>query len=288
MALDSKKCRRRSAGNERAIELQSKLVSENHGQIAPVADLSNSYDVLGRLHVQAGRRKEAEEAFRRSIELMEMALGARWRDNQGFAMALAGRKRNFGTFLATNKRFDEAEPIFRQDKQFWDEVFADAPAVPRNRARAGDATYHLGYFLVERGRPAEGEQLIRASLKFRQPMVEEFPQVPEYYDALVQSEEKLARSLRNRKKHVEAVAVLKGSLAQAELHAKVTGPTDHQKAMLQLAWLLADSYLQLEDYQSAAQLCEPLTHIFEELQECYQAALMTRCVALAANDNCWA
>ncbi len=273
---------------ERAIELQTKLVDAHPGRIGFVASLSNSYDVLGRLHVQKGHRKEAEKAFRHSIELLESSEGVKWRDNRDFAIALAKSKRNLGTFLAQNKRFDEAEPIFRQDKQFWDEILADAPSVPRNRARAGDATQYLGQFLFDQQRPAEAEQFYRSALELRRPMVEEFPQVPEYYAALVQSEEKLARLLRARKQHLKAVAVLKEGVAQAELHARRTKPTDPDKGMHStFAWLLADSYLELEDHKAAAQLCEPLTHIIEtNWQECYQASrLMTRCVVLAAKDE---
>ena len=271
----------------RALEIQEKLGAAHPESTEFVQNLAETYDALGRWFVSSGQSKQGEDALRRSISMLESVVsGAPNLDASH--ISLANRRRNLGVFLARQGRLKESEPLFKEDLQFWEKLAEKSPDVPRFQAHAADAGFHLNRLYADAGHLKDGEALIRRAVERWQRLVDEYPKVPGYHADLAKGQEWQARLLRDNKKHREACSQFEKAIAHLETCNTMKALNSNQRdSLASLNWLLADSQLELGNYQTAADLAEKLPKICpDRWKECYQATrLLTRCVTSCQNDK---
>ena len=130
-------------------------------------DLGEALNNLGNLLSDAGQVAEAEQAFRRSVEIRE----ALWKANpenvaigDGLGMAL----NNLGNLLSDAGQVAEAEQAFRRSVEIFEALWKANPENVAIGDGLGMALNNLGTLLSDAGRVAEAEQAYRRSVEIRE------------------------------------------------------------------------------------------------------------------------
>ncbi len=271
----------------KAVEIQEMLRADQALSPESAQSLAESYDLLARSFDSSGQPQEAEKAFRQAVAVLER-VATKSSSPQLHDMSLASRKRNLGVFLALHGRLNEAEPFFRSDRDFWERLALESPGVVRFQRRSADAAFNLGCLLADSGHPKDAEACLRRAIEFRQRLVDEYPKVSGMHDELARGQERLARLFRSDKNHQAASPLLELAISHLEACQKLNALSASRRVAQASCHLqLADSRLELADYQTAAKLAEKVSPICpDRWQECSQAArLLTRCVIACQKDG---
>ncbi len=166
--------------------------------------LGGTTNNLGALLAATGRYQEAEQAFRKALEL-QAKVAARSPDRAYYhRQELAGTYHNLGLVLVATGRNQEAEQALRQSIAIREKLVAEVPAEPSNHAVVGGArvyegplpnnvpgrhfhhsalanTLHkLAELLRRRGELAEAQQLLEQAIDHQQAAFEFHPTSPNY------------------------------------------------------------------------------------------------------------
>jgi tetratricopeptide (TPR) repeat protein len=105
---------------------------------------------LGRIRVEQGHPKEAEQLFRRAIALWEHQLGP---THPNVAAGLT----SLGLLLCSRSKFNEAEPILRRARDI------DVERFPANHPRIANDLNNMGVLALDRKHYAEAEAFLQAA-----------------------------------------------------------------------------------------------------------------------------
>jgi serine/threonine protein kinase len=135
---------------------------------------------LGEALQRAGQRKEAEEAYRRSIDLWDQ-LTTDFPREGSYRREGAIVRQWLAALLADTGRHEEADQAYRRALALMQQVADDSPADRENRWELALCHLRVGGWLVDAGRAAaEGEQLLRRAVSLFDQLAQDFPDDERY------------------------------------------------------------------------------------------------------------
>ncbi len=172
------------------------------------------YDRLGILLSRAGTGPEAEEAYRRGIELREAA--AKKDPSFDLRYPLVESYNNLGMLYAMTGKAAEAERLFRKGKELIVELRPERPDDPVVRSAAAASHGNLAGALVLLGRFEEAAAEYASELGTREALAREHPRVLDYQLQLASAYTNLGELDVRVGKPAEAVPRLDRSIATLE------------------------------------------------------------------------
>jgi tetratricopeptide (TPR) repeat protein len=142
-------------------------------------------DTLGHLLMDTKRHQEAEQAYRRSLELKESLVADTPTDpevRRGVPHALA----NLGTLYSATGRRKEAIESYRRAESMLQALAVDFPAHYVIRHLLSTVRYNLAIDLSHDGNFEEAEKVARRGLELSQELVRDHPDVPDHRKQLAQ------------------------------------------------------------------------------------------------------
>lgn len=181
---------------QEALPLAERTVATNEKKFGPRhVEVANALDNLGRLYGKLGGYAQAENAFRRALEILSAA--------NDVEMEFARTLRNFAMLYQEQKRYDDAEPLFKQSFSIYEEELGDVVGlVP--------SLDDLSQFYVLQGRYAEAEALYKRAISILEPSFG--PSAP----ALVKEFDNLAALYKRQKRFDESEALYRRTLSISE------------------------------------------------------------------------
>jgi tetratricopeptide (TPR) repeat protein len=184
-------------------------------------ELGRVYNTLGRLHLVRGEPKEAEEAYRRSLEVQQAL--ARAGDRDEFRQDRGGSMNDLGRVLAEQGRFDDARREFEGALALYDGLARENPDVPLYRQRRAYTRHNLGLLFFTSAQAEseprrtellhDAEQHFRRAMEDRERLAREYPATPTYRHELAVSWSALAGVHGLTKRHVAASEAYAKALA---------------------------------------------------------------------------
>ncbi|MFO0950732.1 MAG: protein kinase [Isosphaeraceae bacterium] len=141
---------------------------------------------LGMTLYRLGRLHEAETAYREALEihrtkLARLPVGENGSaDDRSRRENLANTQTGFGNTLVVARRPLEAEPVYRESVEGFEELAREDPRSTRYREQLSVARSGLANTLRLLGKVPEAVKLQRDALNVQETLVADFPDVPEY------------------------------------------------------------------------------------------------------------
>jgi tetratricopeptide (TPR) repeat protein len=157
-----------------AIALCEKLVTGWPDEPQFAAELANSHYTLGQLLVETGDPRQAEQAFRQAIDLVNKALGGPGRSPSRSLAASA--EYELGKLLAAGGQADKAETAYRRAVSLAETPVLLFPDVPAYRQALAVYSAALVRFLKENDRPDEAAVFKRVASEQVAQLMAEFPE----------------------------------------------------------------------------------------------------------------
>ena len=164
--------------------------------------LGSAYAKIGDIQRLRGLVKEAEEAYRKSMEV-SVPLAAEFPDNDEYANTLAATCNNLANLLKSQSRGVEAEEYYRRALKLFDPFLAAGNGDLQKQA--GRTYNNLGILLAEQGKLTEAEATQRRSIELRQKLLDEHPGISDYAADLAVSYGNLANLAMQQKNYPQAV-----------------------------------------------------------------------------------
>jgi tetratricopeptide (TPR) repeat protein len=226
-------------------------------------DLGGAHQKLAVLLHKRGEPAEAERAFRRAVTLLEEAVALSPSEAR-YEEELDIHRSNLAVLLAKDRHFQEAEVLFRQNRDFWAKRLERDPSAPNSRSKLARSQYHVGLVLLDLGRPGEAEPALREAIKLRRGLVEDFPKGPYGHYVLGDALTKLAEMVvTNRGDQAEARRLLEQAMAQTKTALEQAPGTESYLRTLQGQYAaLAESLIQLNEPSEAAKIAAELPSLF--------------------------
>ncbi len=160
---------------ERAVELTREYAEVPVASESDRSGLAAAYHRLGLWLRLMGRQAEAQEAYRKTIELASSVDGTQGREMR------AGVQGNLGDLLALSGRPDEAERAFREAVTTYRSLVNGDPGVPVYRQELARALERLGTLASARpGGLTEAARLLNEALGLFDRLASDSPGVPMY------------------------------------------------------------------------------------------------------------
>ena len=199
----------------KAIELEKSVAELN--RLAEAASTTS----LAELVLQSGRFGEAEQLYRRAVELHEALMKlepGRPHYRENLAVTLTGLGATLSKRAGTHH---EVERAFRRAAGLFDRLAADAPDVPAYRLDLAGTLRQLGTVLFSLGRLPEAEAVLRQPPAICEALVAEAPNVPGFREELAASLTDLARA---QWASGRAVPALSNACRAQEIYDKLDSP----------------------------------------------------------------
>jgi len=139
---------------------------------------AETYSIQGSLLVEAGRFRDAEQSFRKVVDLQEQRV-TKNPDSQFNRIGLVVAHHNLSSILRMNGNFSDAESSGRRALTFCEKLVLDFPNTPEYRSRLADSYDILGSTLQMNGKQREAEDFGKQALVLSEQLVAEFPNNPE-------------------------------------------------------------------------------------------------------------
>jgi tetratricopeptide (TPR) repeat protein len=139
--------------------------------------LGRTHHQLGILASRRGRHPEAEEAFRKALELQEAVVRERPTE-PGMRARLAETLNSLGDSLAANGRLNEAEKVCARAAAIWDQLAADYPATHEYLQEQPNAHFRHAVVLERLNITDDAANEYRKSMEFAAKRATESPDVP--------------------------------------------------------------------------------------------------------------
>ena len=153
-------------GFQRAAALFEAVLREDPGDTEARADLSISYHVIGRLHVEGGRPAQALEPYRKAIAIRE-ALQRADPENLRHRFDCGGSWHRLGEALESLDRSEEAYAAYQKGLAYRRPLVAQAARHIPYRQALEEQLRDLARLLVKMGRPAEAVAAARERMSLR-------------------------------------------------------------------------------------------------------------------------
>jgi tetratricopeptide (TPR) repeat protein len=168
---------------------------------------------LGEILFMFGRRREAEAAYKRALEVLEPLVAEHPRP-PGYRQTLAATHNSLGSYIYLYAgRFREAEAAYKRALVLRERLVAQHPDVADFRLGLGKVYNNLASIYEERRQPEQAAEARQKSLDIMERLVAKHPDVAEYLDALTAPLNMLASSLEKKGQWAEAQALLERTLA---------------------------------------------------------------------------
>jgi serine/threonine-protein kinase len=301
----------------RAVHIERDLVA-NLKEPPPVCrrELARGLYNLGVLQWRAGRRIQAEEAFREALGRLK-ELTTEFPRVPEYPSDMATIYRTWGLLSKDKEHTREAEVYLRKARALFVNLAADGSATPAYRKGLADADLGLGDLLLQARRPVEAAWAYWQALAIRRELAMQSPHAAQYQSDLActlnnfafllfywqdLTELGLGQLVRAVTNPLPWLAVLvkpgpalvqaRDYLRDAVTHdrsacADAPENTEYRGFLRSHAVFLVQVLLRMRDHQGAAAAAEELPRLFpgqaEELA--IAAEFLARCMAVAAGDS---
>ena len=161
---------------------------------------------LGALYHTINRYVEAEETYKKAIEIWEKAVKENPAINKS---GLAKSYNNLGSLLMDTNRYAEAEEIYKKAVKILEKLVKENPAAYEVDLAASNND--IGSLLMDTGRYAEAEEAFKKSILIREKLAKENPAAHE--SDLASSYNDLGNLLMDTDRHTEAEEAYKNAIA---------------------------------------------------------------------------
>jgi eukaryotic-like serine/threonine-protein kinase len=169
-------------------------------------DEALAYKRVGNIQLKLENDREAEQAFRRALEILE-PLATAFPNVIEYRAGLADNYHNLGSVLEATGRHALAERALRRAVKVRETLASESSKTPEYRDGLVKHYVSLGSLLLDTGRPSEGEQAARHAVRIAESLTTEFPTVPEYRVVLTGAYKLLSKPLRTMGRLAEAERV---------------------------------------------------------------------------------
>jgi tetratricopeptide (TPR) repeat protein len=207
---------------EQSLQFYDRFTEANRTNAAVRHETGKAYLRVGEIHQRLGRVTKAEDAFRRSVSLLE-ELHAEFPANDEYRRDLAASMNRIGIRLGESGRLKEAEQILDATLRHRKKL-ADLPHADPNRRHELAMTWNgLALVYHRAGRHADAEAAWREALALEESLVSERPGILRYQSELVSTKHNLASLKLSLGRFQEAEPLLREIL---ELRKQLTQVSD--------------------------------------------------------------
>jgi serine/threonine protein kinase len=174
---------------EKALKFYEEFARDRGAQPEAQLAASRAYYRVGAIQSNLGRLKQAEEAFRQGIALLE-GLGPEDREKPEYQFALGLHQQDLFGLYCTTARLRDAEEAIRQALAVFTRLADAFPGASEYRAKVVECHHGLGVWQQLAGRNREAGQTFRRALELLNRLEADFPKAPFHalragvYDAL--------------------------------------------------------------------------------------------------------
>ncbi len=136
---------------------------------------ARAYTLVGQIKANLGHSAEAEQAFRRALDLFAK-LAEENPNNLQHQADRAASQYSLGVYLRTHGRAKEAEPFLAQSVKLWKQVLADPSCKPGQQRQLASALRELGYLHWSLDQYREAEDSYQEALKLLRDFQSAFPE----------------------------------------------------------------------------------------------------------------
>lgn len=136
---------------------------------------AQAFERVGDIHSALGHPFEAEDAYRRSIRLLE-ALAANYHEQFSYRIRLGGVLHSVASVLHSVHRDQDAEKAVRRSLSIQDEIAVKYPMMMDYRRETASRLNNLGAILEAEGKYKEAESAFRKALDLRQALSTLYPE----------------------------------------------------------------------------------------------------------------
>jgi serine/threonine protein kinase/tetratricopeptide (TPR) repeat protein len=238
---------------QQALALLAGLAAASPNDTALLHEEATVLNSQGLMLRQAGRPKEAEQAHRRALLLMdeEVRRGAMVDVNQ-----LARSLNHLALALEQTGSRAEAESLLRRALDLRAAILKAAPNVSDTRAEMALTYAALASFLARDQRPEEAEPLYQRAIDFEDLLVHGYPSVPKHRRDLASILEKQGRLLTRIDRAAEGASLVRRALTlRDELARERAGVEQYERDLAQTWFLLAIACRRLGENDEALHWC---------------------------------
>ncbi|MFI5454722.1 MAG: protein kinase [Isosphaerales bacterium] len=215
-------------------------------------EAGRAYRRAGDINVLLGRHTEAEDALRRSIDLLA-GLAPVLPGSGDRREELARSRHSLGELLKTTGRAAMAEPELREALALR-QALADRSPSPEHRQDLAESQMAIGRWLREAGRPAEAGSAFREALQLHEALAAKDPDQPEHRYQVGMTLNSLAVLEGDQGRYAEARQYVERAVAQQEAALKADPRNPRYRFQLaQQLKNLGTMLLALKEYEKAKQ-----------------------------------
>ena len=257
-----------------ALEFHQGFLAERSEDPAVVASSVEAYMRVGRISHMLGREEDAEQAYRRAVQLQ----GPLVHSHPGvpsYCRGLAGAQNSLGLLLTDLGRDEEAELCYRRSAEIYEALDRDHPDVPEYCWELAGACNNLGSLLGKLGRDEDAERCYRRAVKLCELLVRDHPNVLEYRDWLAGAHKNLGSLLAKLGRNGDAEQSCRSAIGLCEPlvrdHPEVaeyrSSLAGYHNTFANLLCKLGRNEEAEQCYRRAAEICEPLVRDHPDVTE---------------------
>lgn len=159
---------------------------------------ADTHRALGHAIGQQGKSGEAEEHFRKAIELSSGLPAAFFPANPECRPYVAPNYFDYGNFLRTNNRLDDAAAVLRQGVDYFARLNAELPNEATLRQGEAELRFLLGDVLLQTGKPDAAQAEWTKSLALYRQLADQNPKEPSHRTRLSDTHWKIATILKTK------------------------------------------------------------------------------------------
>jgi serine/threonine protein kinase/Tfp pilus assembly protein PilF len=146
-----------------------------------------AYFRTGLIENLLGRHEQAEQSYRKTLELLDALPADLLRDKVEYLNLLAACQGNLAILFVDTGRHKEAEPALRQVLETREKLAQEHPGDQSLKSKLAHSYSDLGVVLFAAGRIEESEKNFRTALDFQEKLAADFPTEVDYNHDLAQS-----------------------------------------------------------------------------------------------------
>jgi serine/threonine-protein kinase len=200
---------------EKALAFYERFAREPGRDPAVRREAARAARRVGGIHLRLERPREAESAFRRSLEILGESLAEAPDDTLSRA-DLARSHERLGSLMQEAGRFAEAEAVYRRGLALVEPLAADRARTTEVAEQGAEVGARLASLLLESGRPEEAESHSRRALDIRERRAAESPGEGERRERLANTLGGLGALLVDTSRAAEAEPLLRRSIGLYE------------------------------------------------------------------------
>jgi serine/threonine protein kinase len=253
------------------ILLRRRLVDDFRNDPRHRRDLAGDYNLLGDLRRGERKYAEADESYRKALELNEQLAA----ESPKYRPELARSHSKLGELLWEQARYAEAEAAYRRALADQEKHVAELPPTDtEGRYRLAECYHGLGIALAEQGKLAEAETTIGQALAVRKGLVKDFPRILPYRHGLAGDLNELGFVRFRQGKYPEAEEAFRQAVElKGKLVAEAGAIPQFRRALAQGYYNLGNSRREQQKYAEAETAYhQALAHQAKLVEEFREAA----------------